>query len=56
MAFGDYPNDIEMLEAVGYPFAMANGHEDVLSVSDFIAPSNEDGGVITVLSNILAQN
>lgn len=56
MAFGDYPNDIEMLEAVSYPFAMANGHEDVLSVSDFIAPSNEDGGVITVLSNILAQN
>jgi hydroxymethylpyrimidine pyrophosphatase-like HAD family hydrolase len=29
MAFGDYLNDLEMLQQAGYSFAMANAHPDI---------------------------
>lgn len=49
MAFGDYPNDLEMIQHVGYGYAMANGHPDLLAAARFRAPSNEDDGVMRVL-------
>ena len=45
-AFGDYFNDSEMLQAVGYGFAMANSHPDVKKLAKFIVPSNNAGGVL----------
>ena len=49
MAFGDYPNDLEMIQQVGWSYGMANGHPDLLAVARFRAPSNEDNGVMRVL-------
>jgi Cof subfamily protein (haloacid dehalogenase superfamily) len=49
MAFGDYLNDKEMLEAVGESYAMANGLEEIKAVCKYIAPSNDENGVMRVI-------
>jgi len=49
MAFGDYLNDIELLEAVGESYAMANAHPDLLRVARHTAPSNDEDGVMRVI-------
>lgn len=49
MAFGDYPNDLEMLRQAGFGYAMANSHPDLLAAAKYRAPSNEDDGVMQVL-------
>lgn len=53
MAFGDYPNDIEMLEVCGESYCMENGHESVRAVARHTAPSNEEAGVMQVLRTTL---
>jgi 2-phospho-L-lactate guanylyltransferase len=53
-AFGDYLNDLELLDAAGYSFAMANAHPDVLARARHRAPSNVDRGVITTIRRLLA--
>jgi Cof subfamily protein (haloacid dehalogenase superfamily) len=53
-AFGDYLNDLEMMDAAAYSFAMANAHPDVAARARFRAPSNRDHGVIRVLEELLA--
>ncbi len=45
-AFGDYLNDLEMLQAVGYGFAMGNAHPDVKKIAKFVVPNNNQGGVL----------
>lgn len=45
MAFGDYFNDVEMLNAAEWSFCMENGHEDVKKICRFIAPGNNECGV-----------
>ena len=54
VAFGDYLNDLEMLDAADLSFAMANAHPDVLARARHTAPSNLDHGVITTLHARLA--
>lgn len=50
MCFGDYLNDLEMLDECGENFAMANAHEQLREAAKHIAPSNEENGVIKVIS------
>jgi len=47
MAFGDYLNDAEMLDAAGHSYAMSNAHPSIRARARHIAPSNEEAGVIT---------
>jgi Cof subfamily protein (haloacid dehalogenase superfamily) len=49
VAFGDMPNDIEMLRWAGLGVAMANAHADVLAVADEVTAANVDDGVAQVL-------
>jgi len=49
MAFGDYPNDLEMIRQAGISYAMANSHPDLLAAAKYRAPSNEEDGVMRVL-------
>ena len=49
MAFGDYLNDKEMLEAVGESYAMENALDEVKAVCRYIAPSNDENGVMRVI-------
>ncbi|MGP9784435.1 HAD family hydrolase [Arthrobacter sp. MYb211] len=47
--FGDYPNDLEMIKAATYSFAMANAHPVVAAAANFTAPANTEHGVLQVL-------
>lgn len=49
IAFGDMPNDIEMLQWAGHGVAMANAVPELRAVADEITESNNDGGIATVL-------
>ncbi len=51
--FGDYLNDLEMIEEADYSFAMANAHADVARRARFGAPSNDDAGVVTTVAQLL---
>lgn len=53
VAFGDYLNDLELLEEADWSFAMANAHPDIKAAARFLAPSNTDNGVISVLQHLL---
>ncbi len=53
MVFGDYLNDLEMMNEAHYSFAMANAHPDVIRASRFRAPGNADYGVTRVISQLL---
>jgi Cof subfamily protein (haloacid dehalogenase superfamily) len=54
VVFGDYLNDVEMLDAAHWSFAMADAHPDVAARARFTAPSNEEHGVVQVLQALLA--
>lgn len=49
IAFGDMPNDIEMLRWAGHGVAVANAHEEVLAVADEVTAPNTEDGVAQVL-------
>lgn len=53
VAFGDYLNDLELLEAAGLSFAMANAHPRIKQVARYLAPANTDGGVTQVVRALL---
>jgi hydroxymethylpyrimidine pyrophosphatase-like HAD family hydrolase len=55
VAFGDMPNDIELLSWAGLGVAVANAHADVLAVADEITASNNDDGVAVVLERLFAR-
>ncbi len=54
VAFGDMPNDLEMLQWAGSGYAMANSHPDVLAAVSLRAPAIHDEGVARVLQTLLA--
>ncbi len=49
MAFGDSDNDIEMLNYVGYSYAMENATDKVKAVAKYMAPSHLEAGVLQVI-------
>ncbi|MGL4210180.1 MAG: HAD-IIB family hydrolase, partial [Cetobacterium somerae] len=53
MIFGDYLNDLEMLKKGKYSFAMENAHEEIKKISNFIAKSNNENGVLEELKKII---
>lgn len=53
MSFGDYLNDLELLDAAHWSYAMANAHPQVKARARFEAPSNADNGVVDTVSRTL---
>lgn len=53
MVFGDYFNDLEMLQKGYYSYAMANAHPDIKKVARFMAKGNDENGVVEVLTTLL---
>lgn len=53
MAFGDYLNDLELLQAVGESYAMENGHEALKQAAKYICPSNDEDGVCRTIRRVL---
>lgn len=53
LAFGDYNNDLEMLDRAAFSYAMANAHPNVLQKARFKTLSNDQQGVEQVLEQLL---
>lgn len=49
VAFGDMPNDVQMLVYAGLGVAMGNAHPDVLAAANEVTAPNTDDGVARVL-------
>lgn len=53
-AVGDTYNDVQMLEAVGHSFLVANAEKHMYAHADYLVPSNNDRGVAVLIDAILA--
>ncbi|MFE3600746.1 Cof-type HAD-IIB family hydrolase [Streptomyces sp. NPDC059142] len=53
VAFGDMPNDLEMLTWAGTSYAMGNAHPDVLAAASGRTLTNNEDGVAIVIEEIL---
>lgn len=53
VVFGDYHNDLPLYPDATYTFAVENAHQDIKDVARWVIPSNDDGGVMTVLEDLL---
>lgn len=53
MVFGDYNNDLEMLELAHFSYAMANAHPNVTEAANYTTKSNNDLGVEIVLNQLI---
>jgi hydroxymethylpyrimidine pyrophosphatase-like HAD family hydrolase len=52
-AFGDFLNDLTLLDAATYSFAMANAHPEVFGRAAWRAPANTESGVMTAVAALL---
>ncbi|MDG1195520.1 MAG: HAD family hydrolase [Polaribacter sp.] len=53
MVFGDYHNDIEMMQEAHFSFSMKNAHADITELANFSTESNDDFGVERILEELL---
>ena len=53
VAFGDMPNDLELIRWAGLGVAMANAHPQLLAEADLVTSSNDDDGVARVLEDVV---
>ena len=53
MVFGDFLNDLEMMDEAAYSFAMANAHPRLKARARFLAPGNADNGVVRTIKAVL---
>ncbi|MFF2026402.1 Cof-type HAD-IIB family hydrolase [Streptomyces sp. NPDC058171] len=53
IAFGDMPNDVEMLNWAGTSYAMGNAHPDVLAAASGRTTGNNEDGVALVIERLL---
>lgn len=56
MAFGDFLNDVEMLQESHFSYAMENAHPEVKRVARFKAGSNNSNGVLNVLRDVVGDS
>ena len=53
MAFGDFLNDLEMMDAATWSFAMANAHPLLKERARYQAPANSANGVVRTIRAVL---
>ncbi len=53
MVFGDFLNDLEMMDEADYSFAMANAHPVLAQRARYRAPGNTDNGVVRTIRSVL---
>jgi len=56
LVFGDYHNDIEMLQEATFSFAVKNAHKDILKIASYSTESNDNFGVEKILSLLIESN
>ena len=52
-AFGDGGNDLEMLQFVGYGYAMSNAIPSIKAIADHMIGSNDEDSVLSQIEKIL---
>lgn len=56
MVFGDYPNDLQLMKAGKYSFAMRNAQPEIIQAASFItALDNNNGGVVETIKAYMPQ-
>lgn len=53
MVFGDYNNDLKMLELADFSFAMENAHPNVKNAANYQTKSNDEQGVEFILEQVI---
>lgn len=53
MTFGDFLNDLEMMDESDYSFAMHNAHPVLRERARYVAPPNSENGVVRTISTVL---
>lgn len=53
LAFGDSGNDLEMIQYATYGYAMTNAYQDLKNITNLIAPSNDNNGVLEVVEEYI---
>jgi Cof subfamily protein (haloacid dehalogenase superfamily) len=53
VVFGDFLNDLEMMDAASYSFAMANAHPLLKERARWVAPTNNANGVVRTIRALL---
>ena len=53
LAFGDFYNDIPLLDRAFYSYVMENANEDMKTHGKYIAPKNSENGVIKTICSLL---
>ena len=53
VAFGDMPNDLELIRWAGLGVAMANAHPRLIDAADLVTTSNDDDGVARVVEDVI---
>lgn len=53
MVFGDFLNDMEMMDEATYSFAMANAHPLLKERARYLSPGNADNGVVRTIKAVL---
>ncbi|MBA3280876.1 MAG: HAD family hydrolase [Acidimicrobiia bacterium] len=55
VAFGDMPNDLELIRWAGHGVAVGNAHQLLKDAADEVTESNDDDGVALVIERILTE-
>ena len=55
VAFGDMPNDLELIRWAGLGVAVANAHPVLREAADEVTASNDDDGVALVIERVLSR-
>ena len=53
MVFGDYHNDIELMQEAHFSFAMKNAHKDIKEIANYTTESNDNLGVERILEKLI---
>lgn len=53
MVFGDFLNDLEMMDEATYSFAMANAHPLLKERATYLSPGNASNGVVRTIKSVL---
>jgi hydroxymethylpyrimidine pyrophosphatase-like HAD family hydrolase len=53
LTFGDYNNDLSMLEQSTFSFAMENAHQNVKNIANYSTKSNNEFGVEVILEKLI---
>lgn len=57
LAFGDFLNDLEMLQAAKYSYAMKNAHPEIIETANYITEfDNNNNGVLEVIKRLCLVN